>query len=854
MRRFRLRAAVSVALVASGCSRPLTGRDLGSTILQDLQVKPEYVRADTPIDLSFKVTGVPPETVSYDISGNTGMCSPTRESDTRFHCMHPGVTRQDFMQGPTLIVVETRDKNGKSSVVTHPLTIDFECPRFLGLRVSPEAAQPGDTAVVTIEASEALGEPPVVTHAGHPWETAVGTGQMWTVTHAVTDADPQTDSGLVVRISDLAGNSSGDCGQDGQLKFFVDHTPPTIDIVKVSISRGAPGTPSTIKAAPMAFIDDVGVKEVQVLDASGMITLATLKPLDDGSLPETSLGLQPKTRVILKAVDGFGRTSPALSVPERWRLSIGSGATPNAAIRVASRFTPAEPGSTSMRNRTVALAPDVFEADARAATVRTQIGFEKVGMLSSRYEDVHHIISGYEPVGKRILAAGGCRGTDCNFYSAYVDDVTLIQWDETEGEYVSEQGPTLVLAPQTSTIAPNPRFGWSLAADGTGCATMFGGDSLYLDSSGYTNSTIVGDVWQLCYAPPGYKWKHIPIGDTVDGSNVDREAPIIFDPKNSRYVTIGAAGIDNPKALFLLPNADPAQWQWVLVSPLPTSFVDRFEHLLYYDTKVQGVVTGLGFPQGSGNGEQSQYWTYADGQWTLTSIPNELWFRAYFGWAYDTSRHQLVLWGGVGQSAGAMDPPEPEVWLLTGSSTSGPSAWRKSNLDHPVPRLFPSLVWDPDREVIVVFGGVRTNDTRVVPAEIHQIVIQPSRPFLQATVDLAADRPKGIATLHLQIRASGSADADGLGPGVAAGNGVLVQLWDFMQNAWIDMKTTTGSAGGIEDITIDVTTNPEVYVGPNGTVPISITTRHQATEAVSGRLDVDLIDGYLDLRPGVPLP
>src|SRR5262249_20601349 len=159
-----------------------------------------------------------------------------------------------------------------------------------------------------------------------------------------------------------------------------------------------------------------------------------------------------------------------------------------------------------------------------------------------------------------------------------------------------------------------------------------------------------------------------------------------------------------------------------------------------------------------------------------------------------------------------------------------------------------------DREVVVVFGGIRTNDMRVVPSEIHQIVLQPSRPYLQATIDLAGERPKGIATLHLQIRASGSGDADGLGPGAIAANGVLVQLWDFSQSAWVDMKATMGSVGGMEDIPIDVTMNPEVYVGPSGTVPISITTRHQATEAVSGRLDVDVIDGYLDLRPGVPLP
>ena len=99
-----------------------------------------------------------------------------------------------------------------------------------------------------------------------------------------------------------------------------------------------------------------------------------------------------------------------------------------------------------------------------------------------------------------------------------------------------------------------------------------------------------------------------------------------------------------------------------------------------------------------------------------------------------------------------------------------------------------------------------------------------------------------------------TADADGLGPGMASGNGVVVKLWDFGKNVWTDVATTMGSATGMEQIEIDVATTPEVYVSTDGTVPVAITTRLPSTEAVSGRLDVDLIDGYLDLRAGVSLP
>jgi hypothetical protein len=842
-----------VLLTSLRCTRPVTGRDLSSTILTDLQVKPEYVKADVPLDISFLVTGAPPATVTYDIAGNTGTCSPMHQSDERWHCMHPGVNRQSYMEGPTLLVVETKDRNGKSSVVTHPITIDFECPHFLALSVTPPIAQPGDTAVVSVEANKPLGEPPVVSRAGTPWETGVGQDQMWTVTHMVTIADPQTNAPLVVRITDLAGNTSGDCGEDGMLKFLVDQTPPAVDIDKVTILRDVPGTPSTIKADPGAFVDDVAVTEVRIFDSSGMLMLASLKPLDDGSIPETSLGIQPKTRVLVSAIDPFGRTSPPLAVPETWRLSIGTGSSPNAGIRTASRVTAPPPTSLSMNNRTFDLAPAVFQADARSATVRTTIGFNAVGNLPTRYEDTHHIISGYEPVGKRVIAAGGCNGLNCNLFDAYVGDVTLLQWDETEGAYLPEQGPSLILAPSTSTIAPNPRFGYTIAPDGNGCAVLFGGDSLYLDSGGNRNSTIEGDVWRLCYAPAGYRWQRIPIAPTLPGNlTVSREAPIVYDPINKRYVTIGDAGIDNPKALFLVPDADPMRWQWIVVPGLPSALPDRFLSLLYYDARDQGIVSGLGFPQVQGSGEQLQYWTYADGQWTLTQVPPTLGFRAFFGWAYDSARQQLALWGG--NTTQDTDPPDPDVWVLTGSSTNAMASWRNAPLDHPVARSYPSLVYDPDREVIVVFGGIRPSDMRAVPSEVDEIVLQPAAPFMLATVDLAADRPKGIAKLHLSIRASGVGDADGLKAGAAQAGGVIVKLWDFAKNVWTDVATTAGSSSGIEAIEIDIASTPDVYVGTNGTVPIAITTRHPSTEAVSGRLDVDLIDGHLDLKPGVSLP
>lgn len=847
------RWALLLAALASSCTRPVAGRDVGSTLLTDLQVTPEYLRAGVPVDISFKARGLPPSSVRLDLAGKSTDCAPVRQQDDRFHCTHGGVNMTDFVQGPTLVVVETRDKDGKSSVVSRPIHLDFECPRFLSLSVVPAIVQPGDTAVVSIQASKPLGAPPVVTHAGRAWETAVGQGQSYTVTHRVTDSDPNTPMPLIVRITDLAGNTSNDCGQDGRLTFAVDHAPPTLDADKVTVERGAPGTPSIIRAAAGAFLDDVAVKEVRVLDSSGMFELATIKPAADGSLQPTGLGSQPRTRVRLEVVDNFNKKSPQLAVRERWRTSVGGGSTPNAAIRTASRFSPAPPQSKSMRNQTVQLAPDVFEADARAATVRTRIGFEKVGDLASRYEDVATIMAGYEPIGKTIVAAGGYRGVRPGYYSMYIRDVTLIQWDEREGAYVTEQGPGLVpsLRDSTNATAPNPRAGRNMAFDGRGCGILLGGDELYYQSGISYGASVRGDVWQLCRTSSGYQWTRIPVPEEIAGQSLARFAMVAFDPIANHYFTAGGAiSSDSPEVLFLETDPDPANWRWTVV-PTPANFNRRSSNAVYWDPRTNAFATGLGFVSPTGGDQQSLFFTLAGGQWSSSTIPRALTFRGRAGYAFDTSRQQLLVWGG--NSTFSTEPPDPDLWIHTGDSTRGPDSWSPHQLDHPLLRDYPSLVYDSDREVTVVFGGIRVLDMRPVPPEIFQIIVAPSSPHLQASIDLAGEHPKGITRLHLSVRATGTGEPEG--GGTDTGAGVIVMLWDYNRRHWDDVATTTSiPASGGGTIEIDITDTPDRYVSPDGVIPVTISSRRPASEALTARLDVDLLDGYMDLRSGVTLP
>ncbi len=840
-----MRTSLSVlALSVLACSRPVAIPATGDTFITGASVDPFYVKDNVPFEIAFTQIGAEPASVVYEIGGREFECTPEDLGGSRRACVHSGVTRDEVPQGQTIIAVRATDSDGKSSIASTEVVFDFDCPRFLSLQLDKSIAEPGDVVSLTMETSEPLGTNPIVTRLGRDWSPVTGEGTSYAVLREVSAQDPSELSMINVRIRDRAGNTSTDCGIDGEVPFAVDHTPPTADARSVVLVRDVSGASARISALPGTFGDDVGIDHIRVLDETGEVLIAQVSAAEDGSIRDTNLGATTGSRVQLEVEDRFGRTSERITIRERWRVSVGTGATPGASIRTAVRYTPAPPVTRSMRNRTFELAPDVAAADARTAIVRASIGFEKVGDLPSRYEDRSHMITGYDSVGKTIVAVGGYDGEDFAFFDEWVDESLLLQWDEREGRYLTEQGPPLSYEDPN---LPFPRYGPPMAFDGNGCGVIVGGYARTEE----LRVVVVGDVWQICYGPGGYTWQPIDIAPPVQ--DFRKFTPIVWDPINERYVMISGSELSPTRVLFLEPGPDPSSWSWVVLNPLPSNFNGRSDHLLYFDPVSEAIVTGLGGVSPIGNGEQRLFWSYSRGQWTATQIPLALTFRFDFGWAYDLARQRLAVWGGTYDAA--REPPREEVWYLVGSSTSAEDRWHSTNVDHPVPRQEPVMVYDSDREVTVMFGGIRTIDDVRVPPEIHQLVSEPSYPYLQANADLAASRPRGIDVLHLDIRASGLGDADGLGPGRARGFGVRVMLWDHVARAWTEVAVSPGAGdGAIETLAVDVTNEPSRFVSPDGRVPITLVPSRPTTEALNGRLEVDQIDGYLDLRAGVTLP
>lgn len=813
------------AIALPACKRPVTGREFGGGEIENVRVDPSFVRAGVPMKISFNLAGGVQRSVDYSIGGKMFECIPEKLANGRLECTHAGVTRAEYMQGPTDVVVKTNNRLGNETSGSTSITIDFDCPEITSLAVTPGIGSPGTMVRVDIIADEALSLPPVVSRAGRVWETPVGLDATWETTHVVTGEDESSALDVIVRLVDLAGNTSGDCGVDGHKLFSVDREPPQVFADKIEVLRDVPGLPATISAQPGAFADDVGVTEVRVTttDESGAERIvATLMPLSDGSLPLTPIQEVLTGRARVQAIDVAGQSSGTVLVKERWRLSVGMGQAADAAIRTATRYTPAPPRTPSLDNRTRELAVSIFNADTQSAVVEASVGFKVAGTLPTSYRDTEFMAAGYSKKSKAIVAFGGLTDN-----LTYRDETVVIRWNELSRTYEH------VVFPADPGATPVARAGVNIAFDHTGCGIMFGGfdDLRYFD-----------DVWQVCVDDEGRpRWTLIDTGRPAE----DRYTAILWDPVLDRFLTsFGPSddAVENPIQI-LDPGDRSGPWRWLPMTELPDDLEDNYrsQHAFYYDPRIPGYALGLGFSSFFGG----DFWSFANGEWVPSDVPFDLAYRYGFGFAYDLARNYLVVWGDGRELLGEIDD---DVWLLADDPRDGAQAWRRYDFSAPVIRGNPSVVYDEDRETIVIFGGRRAFDTLPVPPDIEILVTPPSYPYLEADLDLDDVRPAGIAALVLDIRAYASGDGDGIGPGSTTDGGAIVTLWNHESKVWEEVAVVdTPPAGPPISIPVMITQNAARFVSADGVVPVAISPRYPATEEVGSKLEVDLVNGYLEL-------
>lgn len=820
LRGVLLLAVLGAPFGLSGCKRPVVGRNLGTSVISALEASPAFVRAGAALEIRFAVSGTTPASIVYSLNGQPLECD-TEVMGSQYIGRHPGFRVDQVTQGPANIAVTVTDDQGRITRADTEVSFDFDCPTFAALSIAPDIAEPGQDAIVSIQASEPLREAPRITRAGRLWEIPTGEGLTYTLRHPVTSADPANLTNVVVTITDRAGNTNNDCSVSGEIPFGVDQQPPSVNASSIHLERGEPGVPSILSAASGTFTDDTGIATVQVFDEAGDVEIARLTVQPNGAVNATSLP-QAASRVRLVAIDHVGHKSSLMLVPERWRLSVGSGATTRAGLHTAIRTKMAPLDTKSMTDRTIDAAPDIFAADTRALTVRAEVGFAEAGSLPNAYESTFWMATGYDTKNKTIVAFGGLQETSNK--STTLDKTLLIRWDERLGEYVSSYGPI----PQEG-VTPPARGGHQIAFDDSGCGLLFGGQAL----------NVLNDAWRICRQGSSYQWTALePSGEEQPKI---RRTPILWDPTTNRYFFTGGQSNSSSFAAdgsFFLGGGETEGWAWEALTDFPTSYVARQNHVLYRDPDNGNIVVGLGRTSQS---NIPQWWLFKGGHWVPGSLDASMNRREGFGYAYDLARHLLVLWGDNSYP----EPTKVEVTTLAGTSTNAVDGWTKTSLDTPRPRAWPTLVYDPDRETVVVFGGTRYDGLLVEP-DIHTLSMAPSAPFVRAMIDLAAPRPNGIEAINLEIGATGIGDEDGIGPGLAIGEGVEVLLWDYRQNRWTPMATTTSNAGNA--IALEVTVTPERFISPDGVLPIAITTRRPSSVEIASEVSIDLIDGFLTLR------
>jgi hypothetical protein len=105
----------------------------------------------------------------------------------------------------------------------------------------------------------------------------------------------------------------------------------------------------------------------------------------------------------------------------------------------------------------------------------------------------------------------------------------------------------------------------------------------------------------------------------------------------------------------------------------------------------RGLVIFGGFRTGGYSGDT---WEFADGHWTRSTTPGPS-GRNGPAMAYDSTRHQIVLFGGDTRASG----PLGDTWLREGT------AWRQVDGEGPPARSVFAMTWDARRERVVLFGG-----------------------------------------------------------------------------------------------------------------------------------------------------
>jgi hypothetical protein len=239
-------------------------------------------------------------------------------------------------------------------------------------------------------------------------------------------------------------------------------------------------------------------------------------------------------------------------------------------------------------------------------------------------------------------------------------------WNGQRWRHVTEGGPQMLL------------LGGAAYDEKRNVLVMYGGYS-------WAKNSCERETWEW----DGQTWTK----KDVESPTACDHLEMIYDASREQVILFGG-GDENHNL-----SAETWSWDgeaWTLISD--TGPPGRAHFGFVYDpVHEQGLLYG-----GYADTIIDDFWGWKDGAWQPLDFPGPGPL-SHIGMASDHAANELILFGGA-SSTSTFSSLSDQTWRLTNGS------WSELSLeDHPSARGSPAMVYDPQRERIVLYGGFVSN-------------------------------------------------------------------------------------------------------------------------------------------------
>jgi N-acetylneuraminic acid mutarotase len=239
----------------------------------------------------------------------------------------------------------------------------------------------------------------------------------------------------------------------------------------------------------------------------------------------------------------------------------------------------------------------------------------------------------------------------------------------------------LLISAQQSPVPPK-RAHHALIYDDSKKQVMLFGGSTPID--GGNSAIFLNDIWTY-----DGKW-------TNGGEAGDKRSGVglAFDSKRKKIFSLGGFTGEARSELRVWENNDPMAIGWKKISDLPGS--TAAEAGFVYDSQRDRLITFGGSP--GQRKVNSDTWEWDGNQWKKFEGTNPE-GRQAFVMIFDEARKKTVLFGGLGATPGTI---LDDTWEFDGKG------WQKMPVTGPA-RASAGYAYDSDKQMLIVFGGMTKN-------------------------------------------------------------------------------------------------------------------------------------------------